>query len=94
MNSMAMVLFQSRVIFYRSTDGSTPQSISKVNEDADSTTGAVTNSITSTKNVPPSVGVKILSPASGKEIPVGNLTIFGVSTDNEKSDCTGTCRLE
>jgi hypothetical protein len=34
------------------------------------------------------VGVKILSPASGKEIPVGNLTIFGVSTDNEKSDCT------
>jgi hypothetical protein len=69
-------------------DGSTPQSISKVNEDADSTTGAVTNSITSTKNVSSSVGVKILSPASGKEIPVGNLTIFGVSTDNEKSDCT------
>jgi 3-hydroxymyristoyl/3-hydroxydecanoyl-(acyl carrier protein) dehydratase len=69
-------------------DGSTPQSISKVNEEADSTTGAVTNSITSTKNVSPSVGVKILSPASGKEIPVGNLTIFGVSTDNEKSDCT------
>ena len=69
-------------------DGSTPQSISKVNEEADSTSGAVTNSITSTKNVPPSVGVKILSPASGKEVPVGNLTIFGVSTDNEKSDCT------
>jgi hypothetical protein len=69
-------------------DGSTPQSISKVNEDADLTTGAVTNSITPTKNVSPSVGVKILSPASGKEIPVGNLTIFGVSTDNEKSDCT------
>lgn len=69
-------------------DGSTPQSISKVNAEADSTTGAATNSTTSTQNVPPSVGVKILSPASGKEIPVGNLTIFGVSTDNEKSDCT------
>lgn len=69
-------------------DGSTPQSTSKVNAEADSTTGAAPNSITSTKNVPPSVGVKILSPASGKEIPVGNLTIFGVSTDNEKTDCT------
>jgi hypothetical protein len=69
-------------------DGSTPHSISKVSEEADSTTGVKTNSITSTKKVPPSVGVKILSPASGKEIPVGNLTIFGVSTDNEKSDCT------
>ncbi len=66
----------------------TPQSISKVNAEADSTTGVATNSTISTKNVPPSVGVKILSPASGKEIPVGNLTIFGVSTDNEKSDCT------
>ena len=69
-------------------DGSTPQSINKVNAEANSTTGVATNSITSTKNVPSSVGVKILSPASGKEIPVGNLTIFGVSTDNEKSDCT------
>ena len=69
-------------------DGSTPQSTSKVNAEADSTTGVAPNSITSTKNVPPSVGVKILSPASGKEIPVGNLTIFGVSTDNEKTDCT------
>ncbi|HEX5673498.1 MAG TPA: carboxypeptidase-like regulatory domain-containing protein, partial [Nitrososphaeraceae archaeon] len=69
-------------------DGSTPQSISKVSAEADSTTSVKTNSITSTKNVPPSVGVKILSPTSGKEIPVGNLTIFGVSTDNEKSDCT------
>ena len=40
------------------------------------------------KTVSPSVGVKILSPVSGKDIPVGNLTIFGGSTDNEKSDCT------
>ena len=69
-------------------DGSIPQSISKVNAEADSKTGVAKNSITSTNNAPPSVGVKILSPASGKEIPVGSLTIFGVSTDNEKSDCT------
>ncbi|HVE38092.1 MAG TPA: carboxypeptidase-like regulatory domain-containing protein [Nitrososphaeraceae archaeon] len=69
-------------------DGSIPQSISKVNAEADSKTGVAKNSITSTNNASPSVGVKILSPASGKEIPVGSLTIFGVSTDNEKSDCT------
>ena len=43
----------------------------------------------STKSVStPSLGLKILSPVSGKEIPVGNLTIFGISTDNEKSNCS------
>ncbi|HEY9399555.1 MAG TPA: hypothetical protein VIP29_06635 [Nitrososphaeraceae archaeon] len=42
----------------------------------------------SDESVDPSMGVKILSPKSGKEIPVGNLTIFGVSTDNEKSNCS------
>jgi hypothetical protein len=73
-------------------DGTAPQSIIKVKAETDSapdeTAGDGTNSITSTKTISPSVGVKILSPTSGKEIPVGNLTIFGVSTDNEKSDCT------
>ncbi len=73
-------------------DGTAPQSIIKVKAEADSTNDKITddasNSITSTKTISPSVGVKILSPSSGKEIPVGNLTIFGVSTDNEKSDCT------
>ena len=69
-------------------DGSASQSINKIKVEADSTTDDTTDSITSTKTVPSSVGVKILSPSSGKEIPVGNLTIFGVSTDNEKSDCT------
>jgi hypothetical protein len=73
-------------------DGTIPQSIIKVKTEPGSTTDETkddaTNSITSTKTVPQSVGVKILSPTSGKEIPVGNLTIFGVSTDNEKSDCT------
>ena len=69
-------------------DGSASQSINKIKVEADSTTDDSTNSITSTKTVPPSVGVKILSPSSFKEIPVGNLTIFAVCTDNEKSDCT------
>ncbi|HYY86603.1 MAG TPA: carboxypeptidase-like regulatory domain-containing protein [Nitrososphaeraceae archaeon] len=73
-------------------DGTVPQSIIKVKAEDDSvndeTTSDDTNSNTSTKTIPPSVGVKILSPTSGKEIPVGNLTIFGVSTDDEKSDCT------
>ena len=73
-------------------DGTVPQSTIKVKAEADSTTDETAadakNSITSTKTISPSVGVKILSPTSGKDIPVGNLTIFGVSTDNEKSDCT------
>ena len=34
------------------------------------------------------MGIKILSPKGGKEIPDGNLTIFGISTDNEKSNCS------
>ena len=73
-------------------DGTVPQSIIKVKAEEDSandeTISDTTNSNTSTKTIPASVGVKILSPTSGKEIPVGNLTIFGVSTDDEKSDCT------
>jgi hypothetical protein len=81
-------------------DGSATQSINKVkaqpelkSSDIDKTqpvfkSNEIDKSNTSTKTVPSSVGVKILSPVSGKEVPVGNLTIFGVSTDNEKSDCT------
>ena len=81
-------------------DGSATQSINKVkaqpdikSNDIDKTqpdfkSNDIDKSDTSTKTVPPSVGVKILSPVSGKDVPVGNLTIFGVSTDNEKSDCT------
>jgi hypothetical protein len=81
-------------------DASATQSINKVkvqpelkSNDIDKTqpelkSNDIDKSYTSTKTVPPSVGVKILSPVSGKDVPVGNLTIFGVSTDNEKSDCT------
>ena len=33
------------------------------------------------------IGVKITSPSAGQEVPVGKLTIFGTSTDNETTDC-------
>src|SRR5919112_3254789 len=33
------------------------------------------------------IGVKITSPSTGQEIPVGELTIFGISTDNSATDC-------
>jgi hypothetical protein len=33
------------------------------------------------------IGVKISSPSTGQEIPVGELTIFGTSTDNETTAC-------
>ena len=33
------------------------------------------------------IGVKITSPTTGQEIPVGELTIFGISTDNSTTDC-------
>jgi hypothetical protein len=85
-NSHGFIPIKSNVL--PQYDASAPQSISKIKVKADSTTEGTANSITTTKTVPQSVGVKILSPSSGKEIPVGNLTIFGVSTDNEKSDCT------
>lgn len=35
----------------------------------------------------PDIGVKITSPSTGQEIPVGELTIFGISTDNSTTDC-------
>jgi hypothetical protein len=33
------------------------------------------------------IGVKITSLSTGQEIPVGELTIFGISTDNSTTDC-------
>ena len=58
-----------------------PKTVS-VAENTDTDKSNATNVVAS------AAGVKILSPSSGKQIPVGNLTIFGISTDNEKSDCT------
>jgi hypothetical protein len=36
---------------------------------------------------PPRIGVKITSP-TGQQVPVGELTISGISTDNATTDCT------
>ena len=68
-------------------DGSNPQTETKVKP---KTVSVAENTVKSnaTSVVAYAAGVKILSPGSGKQIPVGNLTIFGISTDNEKSDCT------
>jgi hypothetical protein len=70
------------------SDESTPQSITEVKSQKDSKANDTNKSNNSEKSVPPSMGIKILSPVSGKEIPDGNLTIFGTSTDNEKSNCS------
>src|SRR5215217_2727738 len=37
---------------------------------------------------PPIIGIKITSPTTGQQVPVGELTISGTSTDNATSDCT------
>src|SRR5215213_4339568 len=34
------------------------------------------------------IGIKITSPMTGQQVPVGELTISGTSTDNATSDCT------
>jgi hypothetical protein len=72
-------------------DGSIPQAENKVKPKTVSVAESTdTDKSNATNVVASAAGVKILSPGSGKQIPVGNLTIFGISTDNEKSDCTVT----
>src|ERR687889_2143377 len=34
------------------------------------------------------IGIKITSPVADQQVPVGELTISGISTDNATSDCT------
>ena len=34
------------------------------------------------------IGIKITSPVADQEVPVGELTISGISTDNATTDCT------
>ena len=76
------------VVTVVSPDESTKKSITEVKSQKDLEANDTNKSNDSAKFVPPSMGIKILSPKSGKEIPVGNLTIFGISTDNEKSNCS------
>ncbi|MGB5089471.1 MAG: hypothetical protein WBN72_00870, partial [Nitrososphaeraceae archaeon] len=65
-----------------------PQSITQIKSQTDVKADDINKSNNSTTSVASSMGIKILSPKSGKEIPDGNLTIFGISTDNEKSNCS------
>jgi hypothetical protein len=70
------------------SDESTKHSKTDFKSQKDSKASDINKSNNLDKSVSPSMGIKILSPKSGNEIPVGNLTIFGTSTDNEKSDCS------
>jgi hypothetical protein len=38
--------------------------------------------------IPNLIGIKITSPTTGQQVPVGQLTISGTSTDNANTDCT------
>ena len=38
--------------------------------------------------IPNLIGIKITSPTTGQQVPVGQLTISGTSTDNATTDCT------
>src|SRR5215208_2600613 len=48
----------------------------------------MTNSIFAQAQQDNKIGVKIISPITGQQVPVGELTISGTSTDNATSDCT------
>ena len=40
------------------------------------------------QEVTSTIGIKITSPVAGQQVPVGELTISGISTDNATTDCT------
>ena len=40
------------------------------------------------QKLPPVISIKITSPTIGQQVPVGQLTISGTSTDNPTTDCT------
>src|ERR687895_1247184 len=48
----------------------------------------MTNSIFAQAQQDNAIGVKIISPITGQQVPVGELTISGISTDNATTDCT------
>ena len=69
------------------SDESAQQPITQVKSQTEVKANDNNKSNNSDESVAPSMGVKILSPVSGKEIPAGTLTIFGISSDSEKSNC-------
>ncbi|MBD0361103.1 MAG: hypothetical protein ICV56_10380, partial [Nitrososphaeraceae archaeon] len=48
----------------------------------------MTNSVFVQAQQDNTIGVKIISPITGQQVPVGELTISGTSTDNSTTDCT------
>ncbi|HEX5891860.1 MAG TPA: hypothetical protein VFY41_03280 [Nitrososphaeraceae archaeon] len=48
----------------------------------------MTNSVFAQAQQDNTIGVKIISPITGQQVPVGELTISGISTDSATSDCT------
>ena len=48
----------------------------------------MTNSISAQAQQGNTIGIKIISPSKGQQVPVGELTISGISTDNATTDCT------
>ncbi len=70
------------------SDESAQQPITQVKSQTEVKANDNNKSNNSTKSVTnASPGIKILSPVSGKEIPAGTLTIFGTSSDSEKTNC-------
>ncbi|MGI0032867.1 MAG: hypothetical protein ACRD97_06315 [Nitrososphaeraceae archaeon] len=70
------------------SDESAQQPITQVKSQTEVKANDNNKSNNSTKSVAnASPGIKILSPVSGKEIPAGTLTIFGTSSDSEKTNC-------
>jgi hypothetical protein len=48
----------------------------------------MTNSITAQAQQDNTIGIKIISPITGQQVPAGELTISGISTDSAATDCT------
>jgi hypothetical protein len=48
----------------------------------------MTNSVFAQAQQDNTIGVKIILPITGQQVPVGELTISGISTDNPTTDCT------
>ena len=48
----------------------------------------MTNSIFAQAQQDNTIGIKIISPIKDQQVPVGELTISGISTDNSTADCT------
>ena len=48
----------------------------------------MTNSVFAQAQQDNTIGVKIISPSTGQQVPAGELTISGISTDDAITDCT------